>query len=43
VRRDLIVTSSALLFIVLGLGVAALAVTTVALQVMATNGGPGAH
>jgi len=43
VRRDLIVTSGALLFIVLGVGVAAIAICTVVLQVMASNAGPAGH
>ena len=42
VRRDLIVTSAAVMFIVLAVAVAALAIITAALQLVATNGGPAA-
>ena len=41
VRRDLIVTSAAVMFVVVGVGIAVLAVATAVLQVMSQNGAPG--
>ena len=43
VRRDLIVTSAAVMFIVLAVAVAVLAIITAALQLVATAGGPAAR
>lgn len=41
VRRDLIVMSAAVLFIVVGVAVAVIAITTAVLQVIASNGASG--
>lgn len=41
IRRDLIMTSAAVMFIILALAVAALAITTAALQLVTGSGGPG--